>query len=84
VGDLTEIIPGEVADIAVLEEPEHLTWYHHGCRWKAKFRKVIGVVHTNYLAYVKREKNGFMQAFLLKHINSWVIDIYCHKVCFFQ
>ncbi|KAF3334603.1 hypothetical protein FCM35_KLT21207 [Carex littledalei] len=80
VGDLTEIIEDEVADIAVLEEPEHLTWYHHGRRWKTKFRKVIGIVHTNYLAYVKREKNGFMQAFVLKHINSWVVDIYCHKV----
>lgn len=80
VGDITEIIPDEKADIAVLEEPEHLTWYHHGCRWKTKFRRVIGVVHTNYLEYVKREKNGYVQAFLLKHVNSWVIDIYCHKV----
>ncbi|XP_020087351.1 digalactosyldiacylglycerol synthase 2, chloroplastic-like [Ananas comosus] len=80
VGDITETIPDEVADIAVLEEPEHLTWYHHGKRWKVKFRRVIGVVHTNYLAYVKREKNGLIQAFLLKHVNAWVIDIYCHKV----
>ncbi|XP_042506002.1 digalactosyldiacylglycerol synthase 2, chloroplastic-like isoform X2 [Macadamia integrifolia] len=79
VGDITEIIPDEEADIAVLEEPEHLTWYHHGRRWKTKFRLVIGVVHTNYLEYVKRERNG-MQAFVLKHINSWVIHIYCHKV----
>ncbi|XP_043721498.1 digalactosyldiacylglycerol synthase 2, chloroplastic-like [Telopea speciosissima] len=79
VGDITEIIPDEEADIAVLEEPEHLTWYHHGRRWKTKFRLVIGVVHTNYLEYVKRERNG-LQAFLLKHMNSWVIHIYCHKV----
>lgn len=80
VGDITEAIPDEVAEIAVLEEPEHLTWYHHGRRWKTKFRSVIGVVHTNYLEYVKREKNGQIQAFLLKYINSWVIQIYCHKV----
>ncbi|KAK9121547.1 hypothetical protein Syun_019164 [Stephania yunnanensis] len=79
VGDITKVIPDEEADIAVLEEPEHLTWYHHGKRWKTKFRLVIGIVHTNYLEYVKREKNG-MQAFLLKYINSWVIQIYCHKV----
>lgn len=80
VGDITEVIPDEDADVAVLEEPEHLTWYHHGRRWKTKFRLVVGVVHTNYLEYVKREKNGRMTAFFLKYINSWVVNIYCHKV----
>ncbi|PIN21991.1 Digalactosyldiacylglycerol synthase [Handroanthus impetiginosus] len=79
-GDITEVIPDEEADVAVLEEPEHLTWYHHGKRWKTKFRLVIGVVHTNYLEYVRREKNGQLQAFLLKFVNSWVVNIYCHKV----
>ncbi|CAA6669631.1 unnamed protein product [Spirodela intermedia] len=78
--DITEVIPDEEADIAVLEEPEHLTWYHHGRRWKTKFRRVIGIVHTNYLEYVKREKNGLIQAFFLKHINNWVTHIYCHKI----
>ncbi|THG14836.1 hypothetical protein TEA_019652 [Camellia sinensis var. sinensis] len=72
VGDITEAIPDEEADIAVLEEPEHLTWYHHGKRRKTKFRLVVGVVHTNYLEYVRREKNGQLQAFFLKYINSWV------------
>ncbi|KAM7508681.1 hypothetical protein LguiA_019134 [Lonicera macranthoides] len=80
IGDITEIIPEEEADIAVLEEPEHLTWYHHGMRWKTKFRLVIGIVHTNYLEYVRRERNGRLQAFLLKYMNSWVVNIYCHKV----
>ncbi|RWR79761.1 digalactosyldiacylglycerol synthase 2, chloroplastic [Cinnamomum micranthum f. kanehirae] len=79
VGDITEVIPNDEADIAVLEEPEHLTWYHHGKRWKTKFRLVIGVVHTNYQEYVRREKNG-LQAFFLKQANSWVMNIYCHKV----
>ncbi|CAL9007063.1 unnamed protein product [Prunus brigantina] len=80
VGDISERIPDEKADIAILEEPEHLTWYHHGKRWKIKFRLVVGIVHTNYLEYVRREKNGRMQAFLLKYINNWVVSIYCHKV----
>uniref|UniRef100_A0A2P2LGN4 Digalactosyldiacylglycerol synthase 2, chloroplastic n=2 Tax=Rhizophora mucronata TaxID=61149 RepID=A0A2P2LGN4_RHIMU len=79
-GDISEVIPDEDADIAVLEEPEHLTWFHHGKRWKSKFRLVIGIVHTNYLEYVKREKNGRFKALLLKYMNTWVVGIYCHKV----
>ena len=80
VGDITECIPDEMADIAVLEEPEHLNWYHHGRRWKNKFRRVIGVIHTNYLAYVRREKNGQVMACCLRYMNTWVTRIYCHKV----
>ncbi|KAF7814681.1 digalactosyldiacylglycerol synthase 2, chloroplastic [Senna tora] len=75
VGDISEIIPEEEADIAVLEEPEHLTWYHHGKSWKAKFQLVIGIIHTNYLEYVKREKNGRMISFMLKYMNNWVIRL---------
>lgn len=83
VGDITECIPDEVADVAVLEEPEHLNWYHHGRRWKNKFRRVIGIVHTNYLAYVRREKNGQVIACFLKYANTWVTRIYCHKVIYY-
>ncbi|CAI0391073.1 unnamed protein product [Linum tenue] len=35
---------------------------------------------TNYLEYIKREKNGALQAFFVKHINNWVARAYCHKV----
>lgn len=80
VGDISEIIPDDESDIAILEEPEHLTWYHHGRRWKNKFKLVVGIIHTNYLEYVKREKNGAVEAFLLEYINRWVVHIYCHKV----
>ncbi|XP_008799709.2 digalactosyldiacylglycerol synthase 1, chloroplastic [Phoenix dactylifera] len=79
-GDTTQFIPSREADIAILEEPEHLNWYHHGKRWTDKFNHVVGVVHTNYLEYIKREKNGAIQAFLVKHINNWVMRAYCHKV----
>ncbi|KAL0543630.1 hypothetical protein IC582_018730 [Cucumis melo] len=79
-GDTSQFVPSKDADIAILEEPEHLNWYHHGRRWTDKFNHVVGVVHTNYLEYIKREKNGALQAFLVKHINNWVIRAYCHKV----
>ncbi|KAK4396594.1 Digalactosyldiacylglycerol synthase 1, chloroplastic [Sesamum angolense] len=79
-GDTSQFISSKDADIAILEEPEHLNWYHHGKRWSDKFNHVVGIVHTNYLEYIKREKNGALQAFLVKHINNWVVKAYCHKV----
>ncbi|OAY42996.1 digalactosyldiacylglycerol synthase 1, chloroplastic [Manihot esculenta] len=79
-GDTSQFIPSKDADIAILEEPEHLNWYHHGKRWTDKFNHVVGVVHTNYLEYIKRERNGALQAFFVKHINNWVTRAYCHKV----
>ncbi|XP_015900432.1 digalactosyldiacylglycerol synthase 1, chloroplastic [Ziziphus jujuba] len=79
-GDTSQFIPSKNADIAILEEPEHLNWYHHGRRWTDKFNHVVGIVHTNYLEYIKREKNGALQAFFVKHINNWVTRAYCHKV----
>uniref|UniRef100_A0A0D9VGT2 Digalactosyldiacylglycerol synthase 1, chloroplastic n=1 Tax=Leersia perrieri TaxID=77586 RepID=A0A0D9VGT2_9ORYZ len=79
-GDTSQFISSREADIAILEEPEHLNWYHHGNRWTDKFNHVVGVVHTNYLEYIKREKNGALQAFLVKHINNWVSRAYCDKI----
>ncbi|KAI4300554.1 hypothetical protein L6164_033921 [Bauhinia variegata] len=79
-GDTSQFIPSRDADIAILEEPEHLNWYHHGRRWTDRFNHVVGIVHTNYLEYIKREKNGALQAFLVKHINNLVTRAHCHKV----
>ena len=80
VGDPTAYVADSDADVAILEEPEHLTWYHAGRRWTDKFNHVVGVVHTNYLDYARREQGGDTKEYLLKHINSLVTRAHCHRV----
>jgi digalactosyldiacylglycerol synthase len=80
VGDPTAYVPAAARDVAILEEPEHLTWFHHGARWTDTFSHVVGVVHTNYLDYARREAGGPAKEALLKHLNAWVTRAHCHKV----
>lgn len=53
-----------------------------GCRrWTNKFRHVVGVMHTNYLAYVgEGQATGGLNAAVLYRINWWMCRIHCHKV----
>jgi len=52
-GDITRVFAEDECDICVLEEPEHLTWYHSGANWRHRFKLVVGVVHTNYKYYAQ-------------------------------
>ena len=73
------------ADVAILEEPEHLTWFHHGRRYTEKFRHVIGIMHTNYVDYVRRggagNAGGPLAARIVAVANRRMCDIHCHKAC---
>lgn len=52
-GDCTKnLLPTDPKDVLILEEPEHLCWFHSGQRWPELFTHVIGIVHTNYSDYV--------------------------------
>jgi len=82
-GDICDLIPDEIADVCILEEPEHLNWYRApGCSsWSSKFCHCIGVIHTNYKAYARdHAPAGFLAAPLLAGVNSLVVQANCHRV----
>ena len=41
--DLIECLPeaSGCSDVVILEEPEHLNWYHSGGRWCDRFQYVV-------------------------------------------
>ena len=78
-GDITRVFAPDEADICVLEEPEHLTWYHSGHNWRHRFKLVVGVVHTNYIYYAKMYL-GSSYARVLRQLNIWMCGAYCDRV----
>jgi hypothetical protein len=66
------------ADVAILEEPEHLTWFHHGRRWTSVFDHVVGIMHTNYVDYVRRISPVAARAVAIA--TRRMCSIHCHKV----
>ena len=41
VGDVTQVIPPGRTELVILDEPEHLTWHHHGAQWTRRFSHVV-------------------------------------------
>jgi digalactosyldiacylglycerol synthase len=42
----------------------------------------VGIMHTNYLDYARREEGGETKAKLLEAYNNWVCRVHCHKVLY--
>jgi len=91
--DICAQIPSEEADIAILEEPEHLNWFRvpdasvandeaQELGWAHKFQHVVGILHTNYGSYMKQYGMGtsVLTAPALNALSALVIKAYCHKV----
>jgi hypothetical protein len=71
--DICALIPQDEADVAILEEPEHLLWFRAPPEtegldekrkeeallgWQHKFKHVVGILHTNYESYMKQYGMG--------------------------
>lgn len=83
IGSITDVFASQsvVKDVCLLEEPEHLTWHHSGKVWTDLFNIVIGIIHTNYLEYIKGY--GFFgpqRALGMLFLNIWVCRGYCHRI----
>ena len=94
--DILALIPNEEADVAILEEPEHLNWFRvppdltctseitqeeAEIGWTVKFKHVVGILHTNYGAYIKQKMGGsFVAISALNALSSIVVRAYCHRV----
>lgn len=85
------MVPEEEADIAILEEPEHLTWFRVPPEsgeeaallgWKFKFNYVVGILHTNYSSYIKQSglATSLIGAPALSSLSSIVVRAYCHRL----
>jgi len=119
--DIVSLIPQDEADVAILEEPEHLNWFRvpstpqssststqpdkdddsssnksassggkdkaeeekNRLGWSHKFNHVVGILHTNYAAYVKQYGGmgtSAIAAPALNGLSSLVCKAYCRRL----
>ena len=70
-----------IADVCILEEPEHCNWYRApGDGWTKKFNYVVGIVHTNYKEYASAHYSGLWTAPAIALLSSAMVRAYCHQV----
>ncbi|CAN0438470.1 unnamed protein product, partial [Hapterophycus canaliculatus] len=74
-------VPDDEADVAVLEEPEHLNFFRaEGVPWLKKFDYVVGIIHTNYSFYARGEKHGRVKKPIVKAACAFTVRAHCHRV----
>ena len=78
IGDPTKFCGDGKRDLCVLEEPEHLNWYHSGRNWRRQFKLVIGIAHTNYIKYATMYQPE--NVFIVHFINTVVCRAYCDQI----
>jgi len=81
--DLVTVVPRRERDVVILEEPEHLNWYHNGRKWNDEYAHVVGIAHTNYLQYARLNDKGtpgWTKEIVNKFFNSLVCYAYTDVV----
>ena len=78
IDDITSALPPHEQDVVILEEPEHLNWYHHGRKWTDVYSHVVGIAHTNYLKYARENNEGVVQSGVIK---EWFVKNLNELVC---
>lgn len=77
IDNLQDYVPEGAADLIILEEPEHLTWYHTGKRWTKAHPAVVGIMHTNYVDYISRTA-GKAAAGTIMRVNKFLVAQHVH------
>jgi digalactosyldiacylglycerol synthase len=78
IGPYLEALPA--TDLCILEEPEHLAWFRYPeLGWADKFGWVVGVMHTNYLAYAQEERGAWAVPPVWA-LNQVCSRAYCHRI----
>jgi hypothetical protein len=84
-GDICDLLcrNHDKLDVCFLEEPEHLNWYKAASSgnssWTDKFHHVVGIGHTNYVAYIQKSVAALATPAVSTY-SSWMVRAYCHKL----
>jgi digalactosyldiacylglycerol synthase len=72
----------EDADVCILDEPEHLTttMIYNEKPWTKSFKHVVGIMHTNYVAYMKANLPTLVIAPFVEKKVRLLTQVHCHKI----
>ncbi len=70
------------ADVCILDEPEHLNILTTHCTepFNLKFSHVVGIMHTNYVAYLKGDVKSILFAPIAALFCSLITRFHCDRI----
>mmetsp|Transcript_9685 Transcript_9685/g.18180 ORF Transcript_9685/g.18180 Transcript_9685/m.18180 type:complete len:762 (-) Transcript_9685:77-2362(-) len=82
VGKICEHIDSNHVDVCILDEPEHLNFLSMSDPepFPSLFRHVVGIMHTNYVAYLKGHVVGIVVMPVASVMMSLTTRYHCHRI----